>query len=327
MDDTQPNTITQTDLDFKIYLPIIISYHGSHNNDDNQGDNDQDDNYSGNYTPGDTYWGVNQYIEYIAGNLPIIIGAPHAGYLTPKEIRDRTWGTLEGDKGSQEYTRLVADHITEITCRYPHVIINRLHRSKIDLNRNKKEGSQGDPLAEQAWEDYHAFIEESEEIVTNDYGKGHYFDFHTHAHKGEWVEMGQSLSSSVLDLDDKKLDNSTSYKDRSSIKNLAYNSSRNFSEIVRGSTSLGGLLDARGFKSVPSPAYTSPGNMSFYTGGYNISRHGSQNDGTIDATQVETYWEFRKDDVIKEYSKALAESIVDFLELQYGFDLRRDSCK
>jgi hypothetical protein len=81
------------------------------------------------YVAGKTYWGQNQYIEYQAGNLPIILGAPHAGYLTPDEIADRTWGTFGGDKGSQEYTRLVAMYLHEATCGYPHMIINKLHRS------------------------------------------------------------------------------------------------------------------------------------------------------------------------------------------------------
>src|SRR5687767_3164643 len=44
----------------------------------------------GPYTPGQSYFGRNNYIEYVAGNAPVIYSAPHGGALTPAEIPDRT---------------------------------------------------------------------------------------------------------------------------------------------------------------------------------------------------------------------------------------------
>ena len=41
------------------------------------------------YVPGQTYFGGSQYTEYRAGNLPIIVTAPHGGSLTPPSIPDR----------------------------------------------------------------------------------------------------------------------------------------------------------------------------------------------------------------------------------------------
>ena len=39
-----------------------------------------------NFIPGQSYFGQNNYVEYIAGNLPIIIGVPHGGTLTPANL-------------------------------------------------------------------------------------------------------------------------------------------------------------------------------------------------------------------------------------------------
>lgn len=275
------------------------------------------------YVAGQSYWGRNHYIEYIAGNLPIIISAPHGGYLKPEEIPDRTWGTFGEDTYSQEYTREVAGYINQLTGKYPHLIINHLHRDKLDANRDIDEGAQGNPYAEQAWNEYHEFIEDAKGSVTVYYGHGHYFDFHTNGHNAEqWVELGYLLTASDLAQSDVVL-NSSTYKNKTSLRNLANTSGVYFPEIVRGVTSLGGLLQAHGYKTVPSPNYPDPAGGSYYSSGYNVYYHGSRLGGTIDGTMVETYWAFVSDSVRAEYSLALAESILDFVEMYYGFEARQ----
>jgi hypothetical protein len=42
------------------------------------------------FVPGQTYHGRSNYIEHIAGKLPIILSAPHGGGLTPGKIPNRT---------------------------------------------------------------------------------------------------------------------------------------------------------------------------------------------------------------------------------------------
>ena len=85
---------------------------------------------------------------------------------------------------------------------------------------------------------------------------------------------------------------------------------------------MGGLMEGRGFKSVPSPAYPHPGGEGYYYTGYNSWHHGSRSGGTIDGTQVETHYGFLPDDIRHVFSDALTESIIDFMEIHYGFDLR-----
>jgi hypothetical protein len=48
------------------------------------------------YVPGQSYFGRNNYIEYIAGNAPVILTAPHGGALTPGSIPDRTASACGG---------------------------------------------------------------------------------------------------------------------------------------------------------------------------------------------------------------------------------------
>lgn len=277
------------------------------------------------YVAGRTYWGRNQYIEYRAGNLPIIISAPHGGYLKPGEIPNRTWGTTGLDYQSQEYTREVVEHIQRLTGKYPHLIINKLHRSKLDANRPLAEAAQGHQWAEQAWYEFHTFIDIAEARAAADWGRGHYFDLHT-KDASQSTDVGLLLSSSELNLSNRELNGTLKYANKSSIKNLANTSTASFSDIIRGRLSLGKFLQDRGYVVVPSPALPGPKAQYYYNGGYNTYTHGSNRGGTIDATQVESYYKYLGRNR-SAYARALAESIVLFMEKNYDLNLKVPSCQ
>jgi hypothetical protein len=270
------------------------------------------------YMPGQTYWGRNNYIEYVPGNMPIIISAPHGGNLRPAEIPDRTWGMLLGDPNSIEYAREVADYIQQWTGRRPHIIINHLHRIKMDANREIGEAAQGNPYAEQAWLEYHAFIQDAKDIVTADWGTGHYFDFHINIHDSEWTEIGLGLHGGDLAVSDQELDTAY-YKNKSHLKHLATDPDVYFPGAVRGPTSLGGYLEQYGYKTVPSPGIPGPNGADMYYTGFNTYCHGPNLGGTINSTQVETYLHFVLPDVRDAYSNALAHAILGFVTNYYDF--------
>jgi hypothetical protein len=99
----------------------------------------------GPYTPGQSYFGRNNYIEYVAGNAPVIYSAPHGGALTPSEIPDRTAGNCGGsattttDLNTIELVRAMgARHFARFGTR-PHLIISHLARRKLDANRTAEE--------------------------------------------------------------------------------------------------------------------------------------------------------------------------------------------
>ncbi|NNM05492.1 MAG: hypothetical protein HKO65_10345, partial [Gemmatimonadetes bacterium] len=47
--------------------------------------------------PGESYLGRNGYTEYLPGEVPLILSAPHGGDLRPAETPDRTYGTTVQD--------------------------------------------------------------------------------------------------------------------------------------------------------------------------------------------------------------------------------------
>jgi len=105
--------------------------------------------------PGQSYYGSagdeknGKYIEYIPGNLPIIFSSAHGGYLKPEAVKTRRYGSSATDIYTQEMTRQIMEYIYNETGGYPHVIINLLHRKKLDGNRDIGEAAQGDPLAKE----------------------------------------------------------------------------------------------------------------------------------------------------------------------------------
>eukprot|EP01083_Nonionella_stella_P116324 345569_1 len=52
----------------------------------------------------------------------------------------------------------------------PYLVINHLHRSKVDVNREKGAGAQDDPIAQQAWQAYHDFIAKAQTFIRHTYG-------------------------------------------------------------------------------------------------------------------------------------------------------------
>ena len=167
-------------------------------------------------SPPPSEWGTNGYIEYRPGNGPIVLSAPHGGDLEPDTIPDRTNGTTVEDSYTREVGIMVQDYFHE-TAR-PHLIICHLARTKLDANREISEAAQGNPEAELAWHEYHAFIEKARQAVVDAYGRGLYVDIHGQSHPENWTECGMLLSGNNLtrysdeDLSDPAVYNRTSLR-------------------------------------------------------------------------------------------------------------------
>src|SRR5215510_12609946 len=103
----------------------------------------------GPYTPGQSYFGRNNYIEYIAGDGPVILSATHGGSLTPARIPDRTDAacgatvTTTADLNTRELVIAMQQAIHARSGKFPHVVINNLHRKKLDANRPLGEAACG----------------------------------------------------------------------------------------------------------------------------------------------------------------------------------------
>ncbi len=267
--------------------------------------------------PGDVMLGENEYVEFTVGALPLILSSPHGGALKPDSIPDRTRGYGVEDSDTQELTRLIASALQEVTGRGPHVVISRLHRSKLDPNRAVDEAANGNPDSEGAWREYHGFIESARQAVEDTWGRGLYLDIHGHGHRTPWVELGYGLMSSDLN-GDSDLDPMSF-----TMRALADATSTPIAELVRGPASLGALLEQRGYRSVPSPGDPGPGSADYFNGGYSSVRHGSLQAGSIDSIQVEHPKRgVREPESDRQaYARVFAEVLVEYLEQHYGFEL------
>ena len=284
--------------------------------------------HDGPYQSGEVYFGRENYIEYYAGNLPIILSAPHGGQLTPDEISDRTYGTFVTDLNTYELTKTIMDSMIVRFGGYPHVILCKLKRTKLDANRDSIEAAQENKYALRAWQEYHHYIEVAKKKITNDQGSGLFLDIHGHGINPDgfydlrtW--LGYLISSEELDQSNGVL-NTNSYQSKSSISAWVDSSSYSFIEVLRGKVSFGSILDSLGYKSLPSINDLSPDGMRYFSGGYNTARHGSRSGGVISSIQIELPKPGIRDNqsTWSSYSKALNSTISEYYKIHLNRNIK-----
>ncbi|TVR79889.1 MAG: T9SS C-terminal target domain-containing protein [Chitinophagaceae bacterium] len=275
------------------------------------------------YQPGEVYFSDHDYIEYRAGNMPLIIAVPHGGYENPESIPDRTCNSpvYVRDAYTLELGQLI-DSVFEIQygCR-PHMIINHLDRRKLDANRNFEDAACGNTEAEHAWQAFHYFIDEAKSIVEQDFDRGLFIDLHGHGHWNQRLELGYMLLGTTLAFSDNQL-NQPAIVNYSSIKKLVGDNLNSYthSELLRGDFSFGAMMKNRQYASVPSPQDPHPsfGEL-YFSGGYNTKIHGSSDGGKIDGIQLECNMTGVRDshENRQAFAGALTEGLVQYLEVHY----------
>lgn len=275
------------------------------------------------YTPGQSYFGTNGYVEYLAGNLPIIVTAPHGGLLSPASIPDRDCAgcTTVNDFNTQELARAFAEAVHERTGCWPHIIFNKLHRRKLDANRDIAEAADGNPDAELAWSEFHIFVETAKNQLLPSFGKGFYIDLHGHGHAIQRLELGYLLSQTELQLPDNVLDGQA-YVKQSSIRHLAGDNALDLthSELLRGPLSLGSLLAVRGYPATPSlPDPFPDSGEDYFNGGYNTARHSSYLHGSLDGLQIECNRQGVRDSMhnLLRFADSLSVTLLEYMSLHY----------
>lgn len=283
------------------------------------------------FSPGTKYFGYRNFIEYTAGNLPVVLAAPHGGYARPDDIPDRNCSNCSGvtDAFTLELTNEIAEALYKKSGCFPHTIINNLHRIKLDANRDVEEAALGNSEAQKAWQDFHNFIELSKATIESNFEKGIFLDIHGHGHTIQRIELGYLLYDDELRLPDHTL-NSPTYVGYSSIRNLVnYNRQQlSHADLLKGQMSFGHYLDLPGYPAVPSFNIPFPlSNQPYFSGGYNTARHGSWKSGSIDGIQVECNQQIRFNaDIRKKFAEDFAEVIMQYLEAHYFEDFRNYSC-
>jgi hypothetical protein len=290
------------------------------------------------YVPGRSYFGTNAYVEYVAGNAPVILAAPHGGALTPSTIPDRTaarcggFATTTTDLNTIDLVRAMQASYHARFGRYPHVVISHLARRKADVNRTPPEATCNDAEAETAYREWHSFIDIAKRAVLASNGKGWYMDMHGHGHANQRLELGYLLDGARLDANDSTLNSIAALADTSSIRTIARTSGASLSALLRGPDALGTLFANNGFPAVPSATDPGPLGAPYFSGGDDTRRHscgaeatafGGATGGNICGVQIETNFTGVRDNAANRQRFADVSAIVleQFLSSRWGLRL------
>ena len=98
----------------------------------------------------------------IRGELPLVLSAPHGGTMKPQYIPDTSPATHTNRK-SDLYTAELAQQLADCIAGYcggkrPFLVINKLHRIKMDANRDITIGVES-TYAKAVYEWYHAQLQ------------------------------------------------------------------------------------------------------------------------------------------------------------------------
>ncbi|CAF3563597.1 unnamed protein product [Rotaria sp. Silwood1] len=278
-------------------------------------------------------------IDFYPGTMNIILSVPHDGNLQsnlptrPKYACRKSNSTskkcyyqnpcvsplfkidsklcsirLGRDKNTRLLALALRYELNQLFQLKPFVIINRLERSKVDMNRFIDEGTFGASNSMHAWMRYHFYLRHARELIMNNEnnygGKGLLFDIHSQDHEEGWVELGYMLTSRQLSTKDYTLKSSS----------LASYLGTLFDpiELISGKKSLGYFITKYKYSAVPSSIFPSPLNHSYFEWGYTIEEYGRYNN--FSAIMIESpSHELLNRTKLYMYAKSLTLALHDYL--------------
>lgn len=264
-----------------------------------------------------------QFITYKEGNYPLILVAPHGGDLKPQWIEDRDCenAVITQDQYTLGIALQIEQALHELGIK-PYMVLTKIHRIKVDLNRSLETSVCEDNTSNDLWQLFHQQIEHYRRDVVQKYGRGLLIDIHGHGHPIQRIELGYLITSQQLrnasnegNLSDLTID--------SSIKSLVLNHPENqtLDQVLFGRNSLGTLLSDRGFPAVPSEQDPAPNiGDPFFSGGTNTKSYGSRGGGKIDAVQLELNRQGlrQEGDDRQEFSLIFAQVISAYMRYHYA---------
>ncbi len=231
------------------------------------------------------------FVDFSAGDMPLVLSAPHGGTSKPAGVPDRTKGTLVRDTNTRELALELAAEIEKRCGKRPFVVTNRLHRIKMDPNREIGEATQGGIFASSVYREYHQSLRRAcNQALKIGNGDALLIDLHGHAHPQDWIEVGHLLRAAELAVEDGEL------------KDL---------EWIRGPRSIGALLEKEGLTAVPSPAHPHPDGKKYFSGGYITSHYRESGMKTL---QFEMPWSVRKETGRPNSVPALTSALLKLME-------------
>ena len=121
-----------------------------------------------------------KYFEFAEGTRPVILSCPHGGYKKPKRIQDKVMGPKIADRNTYFIAKLIINLLKKKGIHI-YYILNKIHRSKIDLNRPPHSSLAFNQDSTEAYGIFHAFqdqlIKFSQDCITH-FDKALVIDFH-----------------------------------------------------------------------------------------------------------------------------------------------------
>ena len=122
----------------------------------------------------------HKYFEIGNGNVPIILSCPHGGFKKPKIIPDKEKGFMIPDRFTLFLSKKIINELKSKNINI-YYIINKIHRSKIDLNRPPRSEvafKQSSRIAKKIHYFFHKKIQELADKCISFYNRCLFIDFH-----------------------------------------------------------------------------------------------------------------------------------------------------
>ena len=211
------------------------------------------------------------YLDFSVGETNLILSAPHGGGMRPITIPKRKWGNTKMDT----YTRRITKRLIELFDYKPYYVIADIHRSRVDLNRDLEEATQGNERVENIWRQWHRILSLYTNGISELYGEGLHIDIHSHS-TSNMFHVGYGLS----DKSYISLFNGSKYKDKSTLEHVIKKSK--LRDAIFGMDSIGDVITEHGYK-----VFEPPMDGNYYNGGYNIETYGAKVENKIASIQIE----------------------------------------
>ncbi len=227
-----------------------------------------------------------------AGDLPIILTAPHGGSESIPGVSKRLGKGVDkfasvSDVYTDKLAKKLADAIEAKMGNRPYVVIARFHRQYLDANRRARDAYES-PEAEEFYETYHQAISDARSEIIRRWGRGALIDIH-----------GQAADPKVI------------FRGTQNGKTTKHLITRYGIDALQGESSLLGLLAKQGIPVIPAVGSSEHENPSF-DGGYTVITHGSSDGGTVDAIQLELGLSLRDLKANGETADKIANAIQEF---------------
>lgn len=232
------------------------------------------------------------YVTFQAGDLPIIISAPHGGMMDVPGIPERIGegmktggaGFYAGrDANTEILAAAIARELETLLGKKPYFVIAKFHRKYIDANR-PPEIAVEHPVARKVYDRYRAELAGFCDKVHQRFERGLLIDVHGQGSSSTTCFRGTQNGATVAKL----------------VKLIG-------EESHSGPQSLAGLLNAQGIKMVPTDrGAEEPG----FTGGHIVQTYG-KHEG-IGAVQFEYGMGYRQKSAIQSSAEKTAAGVAEF---------------